>query len=89
MNRITPIVDVPMVRVLDGDGNEVVRGWYALHINRTTGPIGDILHDRDTEHWVIYDGHLDWNMLRGIEIRVVNPITETIEVIKEGDHDQE
>lgn len=78
----TPIVNVPMVRVLNEDGKEVYRGWYMMHINRQTACIGDQLKESDVDHLVMTDGFADWNMPKDIRpIKVTPP--HTIEIVEE------
>lgn len=77
---IEPPVGVPMVRVVDEQGNEVLRGWYYRHVKRQLHVIGDSVRDEDVDHVVMYDGFADWNMPREPVAAVVEP-PHRIEVI--------
>lgn len=74
-----PIAGVPMVRVLDEDGNEVLRGWYMRHENRQPGCCEE-LQEGDVDHLVLHDSFADWNMPRSVKATKVTP-PHTIEVI--------
>lgn len=75
-----PPVDVPMVRVVDEDGKEVLRGWYYRHVKRQPCVIDDKVGDEDVDHVVMSDGFADWNMPRRPKGTVVTP-PHRIEVI--------
>ncbi|MEG0375453.1 MAG: hypothetical protein RR672_07435 [Raoultibacter sp.] len=77
---IDVINGVPMVRVLDGDGNEVLRGWYTRHENRQPSVIDDELRVVDVDHLVLHDACADWGMPRKLIATRVTP-PHTIEVI--------
>ncbi|MEG2368757.1 MAG: hypothetical protein RSB16_02910 [Raoultibacter sp.] len=82
-SRITTldVIDgVPMVRMLDGDGNEVMRGWYVRHESRQPSVIDDELRVVDVDHLVLHDACADWNMPRKLIATRVTP-PHTIEVI--------
>ena len=69
-----PLAGVPMVRVLDEDGREVLRGWYAFHEKRQLCPMGyDELRPDDVQHLVIHSGWADWNMPRDLKVSVITP----------------
>lgn len=67
------VAGVPMVRVLDGDGREVARGWYVRHENRQPALLGDRLRPEDVDHLVAFDGSADWGMPRELKIKRVTP----------------
>ena len=75
------IPGVPMVRVLDEDGNEVLRGWYMRHENRQPCVINDWLKPDDVDHIVLHDSMADWNMPRRIIPTKITP-PHRIEVIE-------
>lgn len=75
-----PMPGIPMVRVLDADGKEVMRGYYVCHINRQPGCCGG-LRGGDVDHVVMHDGFADWHMPRSLEAAKITP-PHTIEVIK-------
>ncbi|MEG2933547.1 MAG: hypothetical protein RR842_08200 [Gordonibacter sp.] len=81
MTDLGPLQGVPMVRVLDGDGNEVMRGWYARHENRQPCVVDDALRPEDVDHLVLHDEIADWGMPRKMIATKVTP-PHTIEVIK-------
>jgi len=53
-----PPVNVPMVRVVDEKGKEVVRGWYYRHVTRQPGAaevfIGSSFNDSSEIEEIIY-----------------------------------
>lgn len=69
-----------MVRVLDENGEEVLRGWCMRHERRQPCAFDDELRPEDVEHLVVRDGPADWNMPRPlIPARITPP--HRIEVI--------
>ena len=68
-----PLRGIPMVRVLDEDGREVLRGWYAFHEKRQLCPIGDELRANDVSHLVVHSDWADWNMPRQLEASEISP----------------
>lgn len=71
---IDPMPGVPEVRVLDGDGKEVMRGYYCRHVNRQVAPLGaDRLRPEDVDHCVVYDGFADWNMPKPVKVAKITP----------------
>lgn len=79
---VEPISGIPMVRVVDENGNELFRGWYYRHISRQPCVINDELHDEDVHHVVMHDSFADWNMpKRPIATEVAPP--HRIEVIND------
>lgn len=70
---IKPPVDIPMVRVVDEDGKEVLRGWYYRHINRQPCCFDDEVRDEDVDHMVMYDGFADWNMPKAMHATKITP----------------
>lgn len=65
------VPDIPMVDVLNEDGEVVYSGWYVGHVNRQLCPIGDSLHVRDVEHVVVRSSFADWNMPSNLECKSV------------------
>ena len=65
-------LEVPRVKVVDEDGEELVRGYYVLHFNRTLG-VDDEYTEDDVEHSVISDAESDFNMARGLQTTRVAP----------------
>lgn len=79
---IDPMPGIPMVRVLDESGNEVMRGWYMRHENRQPCVLDDELREEDVDHLVMRDEYADWNMPRNVAVTRVTP-PHIIEVIEE------
>lgn len=77
---VKPPVDIPMVRVIDEDGNEVMRGWYYRHVKRQICVFNDSVKDEDIDHIVMHDGFADWNMPREPKASIITP-PHRIEVI--------
>lgn len=75
-----PPVDVPMVRVIDENGNEVMRGWYYRHVKRQPAALDDMVRGNDVQHVVMSDAFADWNMPREPKATVITP-PHRIEVI--------
>lgn len=75
-----PPVDIPMVRVVDEDGNEVMRGWYCRHVKRQPCVMNDRVKDKDVDHIVLHDDFADWNMPRTLKANIITP-PHRIEVI--------
>lgn len=65
-------VNIPRVKVVDEDGEELIRGYYVLHFNRTPG-LNDEYTENDVEHIVISDAESDFNMARGLQTTRVAP----------------
>lgn len=82
IDHTQPIVDIPMVRVLDEGGREVLRGWYVMHLNRQPCVIGDWYHEEDVDHLVLHSRSADWNMSRGLIPSKITP-PHTIEIIEQ------
>ena len=57
-----PVPGIPMVRVLDERGEEVLRGWYVRFAARQVCPMGDRLRPEDVRHLVLHESFEDWNM---------------------------
>lgn len=70
---IKPPVDVPMVRVVDEEGHEVIRGWYYRHVNRQPSAFGDCVRENDVQHVVMHDSFADWNMPKRAKSTVITP----------------
>lgn len=83
---VEPTVPVPMVRVLDEQGREVLYGWYYRHVNRCPHCTEE-LKESDIDHIVMHDGFADWNMPRDIECTRITP-PHRIEVIPEDEMDR-
>lgn len=64
---------VPMVKVLDQDGKEVLRGWYFRHERRQVCPIGDDVSEEDVDEGVVYDEFTDFNMPKKLMFARVTP----------------
>ena len=79
--QIEPVEGVPMVRVVDENGREIIRGWYIHHITRTIYPLGDCVRSDDVQHFVAYDVGADWNFPQDLNLMLVTP-PERIEVIE-------
>jgi hypothetical protein len=81
-----PLAGIPRVRVLDKNGKELIRGWYAFHEARQLNPIyehkPDVLSVNEGQHLVIYSASADWNMPRELKIVKITP-PEKIEIITE------
>ena len=75
-------VNIPRVRVLYENGDEMLRGYYVLHFNRTPNSVDDGYNEEDVEHLVISDDTSDWGMPRGLQVTRVAPPC-TIELIEE------
>ena len=75
-----PMKHVEM-KVVDEDGNEVLRGWYMRHENRQPCVINDWLKPDDVDHIVLHDSMADWNMPRRIIPTKITP-PHRIEVIE-------
>lgn len=81
---VGPVAGVPMVRVLDEGGREVMRGWYVRHESRQPCLVGDALLPEDVHHVVVCDAFADWGMPREMRAsEVTSP--HRIEVVREGD----
>ena len=80
MSRIDPVPGIPMVRVLDEDGHEVLRGWYMRHENRQPYVFDDELRPEDVDHIVLHDAEADWGLPRSIVPTRITP-PHRIEVI--------
>lgn len=84
---IDPMPGVPEVRVLDGDGKEVMRGYYFRHVYRQVAPLGnDQLRPEDVDHCVVYDGFADWNLPKPVKVAKITP-PHRIEVVGGIDRD--
>lgn len=82
-DSICPLKGIPKVRVIDENGNEVMRGWYAYHEKRQICPIGeDSLEAHEVAHIVIHDSFADWNMPRTLVASEITP-PHRIEIIEE------
>ena len=81
---VGPVAGVPMVRVLDEVGREVMRGWYVRHESRQPCPVGDALLPEDVHHVVVCDAFADWGMPREMRASEVTP-PHRIEVVRGGD----
>ena len=68
-----PLRGIPMVRVLDEGGREVLRGWYAFHEKRQLCPIGDELRANDVSHLVVHSDWADRNMPRRLVVSEISP----------------
>lgn len=69
-----PLACIPQVRVLDENGREVLRGWYAFHEKRQLCPMGyDELRPDDVQHLVIHSDWADWNMPRRLVVSEITP----------------
>lgn len=77
---VDPVVDIPMVRVVDEEGKEVMRGWYYRRENRQPAVFGDELRPEDVDHIVMHDDFADWNMPRAMKATKITP-PHRIEVI--------
>lgn len=77
---VKPPVDVPMVRVIDENGEEVMRGWYYRHVKRQPAALDDRVRDEDVDHVVMHDWLADWNMPQAPMATVIAP-PHRIEVI--------
>ena len=71
--NLNPHYGIPMVRVVDENGRECLRGYYAYHKSRQLAPIGDCLRQEDVHHLVIHDGFADWNMPQELKVTEVEP----------------
>lgn len=69
---MNPIANIPMVRVLNKEGKECLRGWYIYHINRQPAPFGDSLKEEDIEHLVAITSSADWNMPTRLELKRIS-----------------
>lgn len=86
--RVYPLPGVPMVRVVDEQGNELARGYYIYHVNRNIGPFCRYLKAGDVDHLVAIDGFADWNLPQALEIKKVTP-PHRIEVLAEPKIDRD
>lgn len=77
---VNPPVDIPMVRVVDESGKEVMRGWYYRHVKRQPAALDDEVREEDVQHLVMHDGLADWNMPRDIKATAITP-PHRIEII--------
>lgn len=77
---MAPVAGVPRVRVLDEDGNEVLRGWYIFHKNRQPYALDDELKPEDVDHLVAFDEFVDWGMGKRLKVIKITP-PHRIEVI--------
>lgn len=68
---IKPIVDVPKVKVLDPEGNVVLRGWYAMW--DTVAPSVGKKDPKDVAHIVITTSFADYGMSTKLEAIEVTP----------------
>lgn len=71
---------IPMVRVLDGDGREVCRGWYA-RLRKTAHAFGDT-----EDNWfdgVVVEDLTDWGMPCTWSLKRVTP-PHVLEVLPRG-----
>ena len=71
---------IPMVRVLDGDGREVCRGWYA-RLRKTAHAFGDT-----EDNWfdgVVVEDLTDWGMPCTWSLKRVTP-PHRLEVLPRG-----
>lgn len=66
-----PSVQVPLVRAVDPDGNEIARGYYFRWVTRQPHPAGDSVKPEDVRECIIYSGFADWNMPKKIEYMVI------------------
>lgn len=73
-------VNVPMVRVLDENGKEVLQGYYIYHIKRQLYPFGDTLEEEDVQHIVAVEGPADWGLPKKLELKLITP-PHRIEII--------
>lgn len=73
---------VPMVRVLDEQNREVLRGWYIRHETRQPYCFGDELREEEVQHIVAVDEFADWGMPRQLKLKVVTP-PHRIEMVHE------
>lgn len=79
-----PLRGIPMVRVLDEDGREVLRGWYAFHEKRQLCPMGDDeLRVNDVSHLVVHSDWADWNMPRRLVVSEITPPHRIVPIKKE------
>lgn len=84
MGAKDPVEGVPMVRVLDEQGREVLRGWYIRHEKRQPYCLNDELRDEDVQHIVAVDEFADWGMPRELKLKAVTP-PHRIEVVHDAD----
>lgn len=78
---IEPVVNVPMVKVVDENGREMYRGYYFRHENRQVCFNCDELKPEDVDHLVCWSDRADWNMPRSAKIIKVTP-PHRIEIIE-------
>lgn len=77
---MVPVAGVPRVRVVDEDGNVVLRGWYICHENRQPYALDDELKPEDVDHLVAFDEFVDWGMDKRLKVIKITP-PHRIEVI--------
>lgn len=81
LSNSNPLVNIPMVRVVNAEGKELKRGYYFRWVTRQPAAIEDWVKSEDIKECVVYSGFADWNMPRNIEYMIVEPPNH-IEIIE-------